>query len=968
MNIRLVTHHAVLAESVSSALRARGHAVDVRPDTVFDSELRYGSSTALAEVTALVEQLKPLLPAVASSPDLDGVDVEVRLGEAKPFTSWEVKVHVESEAFGDRLRTRLGALGFRDDGLCIEEPEKSYLKYGGATPFARQVVRWLLAREGVHTTETKDWGDDDDDIWVYARDPSFEGKTAKQRYPVEIHGDDYERMFQLKARLEAAGFEQVPVRSLDARQRPKFALDKGPYVKEPGTARELEEIVRGFLGDAEIDADRFPLADIGEGERKGHARIELPLAAHAHERLRPYAGAYPERWEIVLRTDDPPGAAGIREQLTDNGYTDVQIESLPATAFGFSVRWGAAKEHDEVGDFVRGLAQALLDERELSGEYPLSVSDTLDDDDPRILIELPLASASTLSYAERVAQAAKGWELSFKAARPEDFGELQEALKALPWKSWDVETESDATPEIQYGGAPVQLVEHVRDLVERFTGVRLPLSKDWSDSDDDIWVHLPRGAQPARADDDDGLDLSAWLALGVEASGEPEPMIDVGAERVRIGPIPLPRRRGTDRELVPRPELFQHYCIDQRTAETLVHVAESVVLREPCLLEGETSVSKTSIVQYLAMLADQPLVRLNLNGQTDTGELVGRYVPQDVASALPVDPAELLAAAELLESESRMILQRAAHEGRTLTRVEVQQIMANERMTVHPWRWQDGLIVTAMKKGWWVVLDELNLAEPQILERLNPVLERYPMLVLSEHDNSVIGAGGHPVHPDFRIFATMNPAEYAGRSALSPAYRDRWRAYRYVQPPGESEYLAMLRYLVRGQQPQVHVHGQAWTGTAQEPPLGALADVEGIDDFLRALARFHAALEEAVGRRGSSARGGQLGARRRESYVFSRRGLLAVMDYLASALATDGGSVLSMRRAIARYYLGRVLPGADQRVVARLLDAAGIGPGTWAPERLDQLSVAPHADTEDDDGDVDADDGDDDTVWDGDEE
>ena len=42
------------------------------------------------------------------------------------------------------------------------------------------------------------------------------------------------------------------------------------------------------------------------------------------------------------------------------------------------------------------------------------------------------------------------------------------------------------------------------------------------------------------------------------------------------------------------------------------------------------------------------------------------------------------------------------------------------------WRWQDGLVVQAMKHGWWVLLDEVNLAEPQILERLNSVLERDP--------------------------------------------------------------------------------------------------------------------------------------------------------------------------------------------------------------------------------------------------
>ena len=250
------------------------------------------------------------------------------------------------------------------------------------------------------------------------------------------------------------------------------------------------------------------------------------------------------------------------------------------------------------------------------------------------------------------------------------------------------------------------------------------------------------------------------------------------------------------------------------------------------------------------------------------------------------------------------------------------------------------MIVTAMRRGWWVVLDELNLAEPQILERLNPVLERYPSLVLSEHDNTVIGSADNPVHPAFRVFATMNPAEYAGRSALSPAYRDRWRGYRYVQPPGESEYLDMLRFLVYGQQPNIKTVGGEFSGAQQEAPLAMLADVADIDAFLRAIARFHAALEEAVGRKGPT-RGGGLGARRREGYVFTRRGLLAVMDYLASALATDGGSVRSMRAALARYYLGRVAQGSDQRVVARLLDAAGIGPTTWAPERLDQLNAGP---------------------------
>jgi MoxR-like ATPase len=946
VQIRLISQHTFLADSVAAVLREQGHEVEVRPDTVYECELKYRPSTPLAEVSALVEGIKPLLPSVHADEAVADAEVELRLGEAKPLAAWEVKLLVDSEQLAERMRTRLGAMGFRDDGTVIEDQERSYIKYGGATGFARQVVRWLVAQEGVRVTESKEWGDDDDDIWIYARDPSLEGKAPKERFPVEVHGDDYERMFILKERLEAAGFAMVQVRSLDEGRR-RFLVDPGPLARDAGIASDLQVLVTQFLTEMDVDTERFPL-ELAGAER-GHARIDLPLGAMASGALRPYTGAWPERWDVVLRTDDVAGVQGLVDQLADNGYTSVRLETLPASALGFTVTWGAAAHESDVADLLRGLLESLIAEGELEEGYELTVSDSLDDEDARILVDLPLRAARRTPMAARIGDVARNFELSLKTPSPDDVGPVAEMLKALPWKAWALEAESDVDPEIQYGGAPVQLVEHVQRLVEQATGIRLPLSKDWGDADDDIWVHLPRPDVATSDDDDAPLDLAEWLSAGGVGS-EPIPLVAITADHVRIGPVTLQRRHGGgDVQLVPRPELFAHYCLDTRTVETLIHLAESVLLREPCLLEGETSVSKTSIVLYLAMLLEQPVVRLNLNGQTDTGELVGRYVPQDVAAALPVDPEELFAASDLLESESRMILQRSADEGRTLNRVEVQQIMANERMTVHPWRWQDGLVVTAMKRGWWVILDELNLAEPQILERLNPVLEPFPSIVLTEHDNSVIGMGGDPVHPSFRVFATMNPAEYAGRSALSPAYRDRWRAYRYVVPPTEAEYHAMLRFLVYGVHPDVAVAGERYTGQTVEAPMGALAEVEGIDDFMRAVARFHAALEEAVGRRGG-ARAGQLGARRRDRYVFSRRGLLAVIEYLASNLGSES-SVRTMRRALARYYVGRVQPGGDQRVVARLLDAAGIGPGTWAPDRLDALVAAAGHDDDDDDSD-----------------
>ena len=180
-----------------------------------------------------------------------------------------------------------------------------------------------------------------------------------------------------------------------------------------------------------------------------------------------------------------------------------------------------------------------------------------------------MLAAKRSSFEDRLKEAATSWELTLKASRPDDHPELQEALRGLPWKTWDTEVESDATAQIQYGGAPVALVEHVRDVVERIAGVHLPLSKDWSDSDDDIWIHLPSSATVATTEEDAPLDLTAWLAVGVEAEGEVRPFIDVRSDRVRIGPISLRRQQLADNTLVPKPSNFAHYCVDQRTAETL---------------------------------------------------------------------------------------------------------------------------------------------------------------------------------------------------------------------------------------------------------------------------------------------------------------------------------------------------------------------------------------------------------------
>lgn len=87
-------------------------------------------------------------------------------------------------------------------------------------------------------------------------------------------------------------------------------------------------------------------------------------------------------------------------------------------------------------------------------------------------------------------------------------------------------------------------------------------------------------------------------------------------------------------------------------------------------------------------------------------------------------------------------------------------------------------MVEAVRKGYWVILDELNLAPSEVLEALNRLLDDNRELHIVE-TQKVIKA-----HPNFRIFATQNPTEgYGGRKELSEAFKNRFVLIRVRDVP-----------------------------------------------------------------------------------------------------------------------------------------------------------------------------------------
>ena len=166
------------------------------------------------------------------------------------------------------------------------------------------------------------------------------------------------------------------------------------------------------------------------------------------------------------------------------------------------------------------------------------------------------------------------------------------------------------------------------------------------------------------------------------------------------------------------PAVPAHYIMTASVQENLRNVARVVASgRFPVLLQGPTSAGKTSIIEYLAACTGHRFVRINNHEHTDIQEYIGSYVSNE--------------AGELV--------------------------------------FHEGALVEAVRNGYWLVLDELNLAPTEVLEALNRLLDDNRELFIHETQELV-----RP-HPNFMLFATQNPPGlYGGRKTLSRAFRNRF--------------------------------------------------------------------------------------------------------------------------------------------------------------------------------------------------
>ncbi|KAK3082381.1 hypothetical protein LTS18_004293 [Coniosporium uncinatum] len=114
--------------------------------------------------------------------------------------------------------------------------------------------------------------------------------------------------------------------------------------------------------------------------------------------------------------------------------------------------------------------------------------------------------------------------------------------------------------------------------------------------------------------------------------------------------------------------------------------------------------------------------------------------------------------------------------------VKVLEAQLSSRSDAFTFSFVEGNIVKAVRNGDWVLLDEINLASPDTLETLADLIGGgpggAPSLMLTETGN----VERIEAHPDFRLFAAMNPATDVGKKDLPAGIRSRFTEL-YVESP-----------------------------------------------------------------------------------------------------------------------------------------------------------------------------------------
>ena len=215
---------------------------------------------------------------------------------------------------------------------------------------------------------------------------------------------------------------------------------------------------------------------------------------------------------------------------------------------------------------------------------------------------------------------------------------------------------------------------------------------------------------------------------------EPEPIKTeekLKSGELRFGCAILRKREGlTKEDVFYLPGFDAQRQVGASEMDLLEAFALGIESKSNLMLSGPTGAGKTTLAKYVAAIVNQPLIQVPMTGQFTTAQFVGE-------KTVRVDE----------DSGQNYVV------------------------------WIDGILPQAMRRGYWLLIDELDMAPPEVLSVLQAVLEPEGRLLLTENDGEVVEP-----HPDFRIIATANTLGhgdetglYQATNPLNEAFLDRFK-------------------------------------------------------------------------------------------------------------------------------------------------------------------------------------------------
>ena len=250
------------------------------------------------------------------------------------------------------------------------------------------------------------------------------------------------------------------------------------------------------------------------------------------------------------------------------------------------------------------------------------------------------------------------------------------------------------------------------------------------------------------------------LSIAYKHIGQFDPdltLFTISPELIRIGDLMINRSSGlyNPTNIVLHPSMIQ----------PIESILTCAIMKWPSLIVGSTATGKSSLIRLSAHLMGRKLVEFTMNSSVDTTELLGGFEQmdnhrcfEDLRSRIRLNDA---AALEILESITtpeelcNFINLNAEHFDESI--INEANELVKRKADPGRFEWVDGLLLQAMRNGWWIIIDNANLCPPAVLDRLNPLCE--PNGYLSLNERGIVNGSIETIipHENFRLFMTVDP-------------------------------------------------------------------------------------------------------------------------------------------------------------------------------------------------------------------